>query len=226
MPDWSLDPKLTLVFGRKGSGKSTFGFAYVLNRALEQPANQEPVVCTFIFDYKLEASQRLGLPAVGTLAQCEAALASRMVVFNPRVMFPPGPGENYEVSDARAFRWFCAWVFEVCQRGPGPKVLFVDEMRRFVPARSDLLPREVEQVFREGRVVGLEIVLLTQYPKDFSKNIREEVTEWVCFNINEPDNLDAVRPYFPGVDRVAALPRGSYLAFNRESGAELAGRVF
>ena len=48
----------------------------------------------------------------------------------------------------------------------------------------------------------------------------------MCFNINEPDSLDAVRPYFPGVDRVATLPRGSYLAFNRESRTELAGRVF
>jgi hypothetical protein len=28
------------------------------------------------------------------------------------------------------------------------------------------------------------------------------------------------------VDRVAALQRGEFIAYNRESGAELAGRVF
>jgi hypothetical protein len=38
--------------------------------------------------------------------------------------------------------------------------------------------------------------------------------------------LDAVRPYFRGVDRVADLPRGSFIAYNRESGAELCGKLF
>jgi DNA helicase HerA-like ATPase len=226
MPDYSLDPRSTLVFGRKGTGKSSFAFRYLLNRATEQPGNDAPAGCTFIFDYKLEAHERLGLPLCGTAAQCEAALATRWVCFNPRVMFPPSAKENFDQSDARAFRWFCHWLFQVCQRGPGNKVLFVDEMRRFVPSRSDLVPWEVDQIFREGRAVGLETVLATQYPRDYSKNIREEVSEWVCFNINEPDNLEAVRPYFPTVDRVASLPRGSYLAYNRESGAELAGKLF
>jgi hypothetical protein len=42
----------------------------------------------------------------------------------------------------------------------------------------------------------------------------------------EPADLDAVRPYYPNVDKVAALPKGSFLAYNRDTGAELAGRVF
>jgi hypothetical protein len=36
----------------------------------------------------------------------------------------------------------------------------------------------------------------------------------------------AKRRYWAGVDPAAALPRGSFIAVNRESGAELAGRVF
>jgi len=36
----------------------------------------------------------------------------------------------------------------------------------------------------------------------------------------------AIRRYWAGVDPAAALPRGSFIAVNRESGAELAGRVF
>ena len=43
---------------------------------------------------------------------------------------------------------------------------------------------------------------------------------------NLPGELDAVRPYFRGVDRVADLPRGSFIAYNRESGEELAGKLF
>jgi len=44
--------------------------------------------------------------------------------------------------------------------------------------------------------------------------------------MNEPGELEAGRPYFRGVDRAADLPRGSFIACNRESGGELIGRVF
>jgi hypothetical protein len=57
-------------------------------------------------------------------------------------------------------------------------------------------------------------------------HIGAEATEWVCFNMVEPGELDAVRPYFRGVDRVAELPRGSFIAYNRENGGELAGKLF
>ena len=68
MPDWTLPPNCTLVAGASGSGKTTWGHRYLVNRATEQAANPAPAAVTFVFDYKLEFSQRLGLPAVGTLA--------------------------------------------------------------------------------------------------------------------------------------------------------------
>ena len=42
----------------------------------------------------------------------------------------------------------------------------------------------------------------------------------------EPDELDPVRPCFRNVDRVASPPKGSFIAYHRESGAKLTGRVF
>lgn len=216
MADYSLPPCITLVFGRSGSGKSTFAFRYLLNRATVQPANDAPSACTFIFDWKLEASQRLGLPVSGTLSQCQAALGSRWVCFNPAVMFAERQRD--------AFRWFCAWVFEVSKNGAGKKVLFADELWRFVDAQR--LPVELERIARMGRSENLELLTATQHPRDYHRDLRAEVTEWVCFSMNEPGELDAVRPYFRGVDRVADLPRGQFIAYNRESGAELAGKVF
>ena len=216
MSDYSNDPCVTLVFGRQGSGKSTFAYRYLLNVSKVQPANQNPASCVFLFDWKAEAVQRLGIPAVGTQAHCEAAVATRWVVFNPFIMF----GEDLK----GAFRWFCQWTFEVSKRGPGKKVLFCDELWRFVDRYN--LPAELQRVARMGRAENLELFTATQHPRDYHADLRAEVTEWVCFTMMSPQELDAVRPYFPRVDAVASLPRGSYISYNVESGAEKAGKLF
>ena len=224
MPDWSLEACTTLVSGRSGSGKTTFCFRYLANRLTEQPANDNPAACVFLFDHEGKAARRLGLAPVTTVAGMEHAIPSRLVLFDPRAMFQPQ--EGLTPADRRAFAWFCAWVFAVSARGPGKKILFVDEMRTLVPSRSDQIPPPLEKIFREGRELNLELLLATQYPKDFAVPIREACTEWVAFSSVEPDNLAVLRPYVPGVERVAALPLGSFIAVNRNSGTELPGRVF
>jgi hypothetical protein len=216
MPDYSLPPCVTLVFGRPGSGKTSLAFRYLANIVFPQPANLNPAACIFIFDWKLEASRRLGIAPVGAAAHCEAAIATRWVVFNPHIMF----GEKLQ----DAFRWFCHWTFEVSKRGAGKKVLFVDELWQFVDAQN--FPDELERVIRIGRAENMELLTATQFPRDYHRTLRASVTEWVCFSTDEPGDLDAVRPYFRGVDRVAGLPRGSFIAYNRDSGAELAGKIF
>jgi hypothetical protein len=145
-------------------------------------------------------------------------------VFNPNVMFHDEPGKA--PADERAFAWFCHWVFEASRRGPGKKVFFCDELWKFVGNRADSLPVELSRIIREGRAENLELITATQFPKDYARPLRASVTEWVCFSTNEPAELDAVRPCFRGVDQVAQLPRGSFIGCNRESGAELAGKLF
>jgi DNA helicase HerA-like ATPase len=106
----------------------------------------------------------------------------------------------------------------------GQKVLFLDELWRFVNAQQ--LPAELEKVARMGRAENLELLTATQHPRDYHRDIRSEVTEWVCFHTTEPDDLDAVRPYFSGGDCVTALARGSFISYNRENGAEPWGKIF
>ncbi len=224
MNDWSLEASTILVSGRSGSGKTSFCFRYLANRLTEQPANDNPAAAVFIFDHEGKAARRLGIAPVGTVARLNEALARRLVIFDPRIMFQPR--EGLAPADRRAFAWFCAWVFEVAARGPGKKILFVDEMRTLVPGRSDQIPPSLEKIFREGRELNLELLTATQFPKDYPTPIRDAVTEWVAFNASEPDNLDAMRPYFPDVRRVAGLKLGEYIAVNRNSGAELAGKIF
>ena len=208
MPDYSLPSCVTLIFGQSGSGKTTFAFRYLLN---------VPAACQFLFDDRGQAAARLKLRPCGTAAECEAAVPTRWVCFNPHVMFP-----GALLPDG--FRWFCHWAFEVCKRGPGKKVLFVDELWQWADART--MPVELENVIRTGRTENLELLSCTQRPREYHVLIRSQATEFIAFNTREPAELDAIRPYWAGVDQAAALPRGSFIAVNRESGAELAGRVF
>jgi hypothetical protein len=230
MSDFSLAPRVTLSFGRMGSGKTTFCYRYLINALTPQPANPEPAACVFIFDWKLEASRRLGVPAVTTPHGCEAALDQRLVIFNPHVAFP---GDNYVRNpegervlndDKMAFRWFCKWALEASQRGPGRKIIYLDELKQF--ASKFYIPPELNKIARLGRAENLELLTSTQYPRDYHSDIRGAVTEWVCFSCTEPAELDAVRPYFPNVDKAAGLPLGSFIGFNRNSQAELPGKVF
>ena len=177
---------------------------------------------------KLEAEMRLGIPAVTT--GCEAVLANRVVVFNPHIMFPgdrevTGPDGKPMLNDAKAaLRWFANWVFEVSQWGPGRKILYVDELREF-GNKFSVMP-EVNRIIRNGRFHGLQFLTSTQYPRDYHVDIRAGVTEWILFNCSEPDDLAVIRPYFKGVDVLPSLPRGEFIAVNREGGATMRGKIF
>lgn len=208
MSDYSIPNAITLIFGQGSSGKTTFAFRYLLN---------VPCACRFLFDDRGQAAARLKLPSSGTAKQCEEALPTRWVCFNPHIMFP-----GDKLKDG--FRWFCSWVFEASKRGPGKKVLFVDELWQWCDGLS--IPGELENLARTGRIEGIELVSATHSPRDYHRDLRRLVTEWVCFNTKEPADLDAVRPYYSGVDKVADLARGEFLAYNRDSGAELRGRLF
>ena len=97
-------------------------------------------------------------------------------------------GEKVLNDEKMALRWFCQWVFGVCQRGPGKKILYIDELRNFV-SKFSLFP-EVSRIARMGRAEHLELLSSTQYPRDYHTDLRGAVTEWVCFNTEEPAELD------------------------------------
>ncbi len=208
MPDYTNPLRITLVVGQGSCGKTTFAFRYLLNVM---------AACRFIFDDRGQAADRLKLRHVGTARDCELSLSTRWVCFNPHIMFP-----GAKLKDG--FRWFCHWAFEASKRGPGRKILFVDELWQWCDAYR--IPEELENVARTGRTENLELITATHSPGDYHKDLRRLVTEWVCFNMVEDRDLEYVRPYFPGVDKVQSLPRGHFIAYNRESNTELAGRLF
>jgi hypothetical protein len=190
-----------------GSGKTTFALKYL---------RAAPAACRFIFDDLGRAATRLEVRPSYLANECESALASRWVVFNPHRMFP---------GDMKAaFRWFCHWVYGASRRGEGKKILLVDELWQFCTA--DALPRELAVVSQTGREENIELLTATQRPELVNAAITGACTELVCFKLNEPDGLRTVRKLGADPEAVAALPLGSFIAYNRMSGGRLAGKVF
>jgi hypothetical protein len=204
--DYSNPLRITLVFGQGSSGKTSFGIRYLINTIWS---------CAFIFDTRGQFASRLKKPHVGTAAQCDAALASGWVCFNPYVMF----GADLDA----AFNWFCDWAMRVSATGGGRKILLADDSWEFTSART--CSPEFARVVKLGRFWHLEFFGITHRPKEYHINVRSLVTEWVAFNVCESADIEDVSDYWPGVVKASALPKFEFLAFNRDSRSELRAKL-
>ena len=207
MSDYTLAPCSTLVVGMTGSGKTTFALRYLLN---------VQAACRFVFDDLGQVASRLGIPHVSTSAEMESALVSRWVVYNPHRMFP-GKADD-------AFRFFCKWAMDCSRRGPGKKVLFVDEVWRWCGTQS--IPEELAAVAQMGRAEGLELLSATQLPHKVNASITGQSTEMVAFRLAEPLALARAGELGADIPALQSLPLGSFIAWNRLSGGRLSGRIF
>jgi len=218
MPDFTLEPKHTLVVGMTGSGKTTFCNRYLLNTA---PA------CRFVFDDLNRVWPRLNVKPCYTDRDVELALPQRWVIFNHERMFPLVGFQSRQgitTPAHAAFRWFCSFIFTASQRGPGSKIVVNPEIWRFCTA--DSIPPEFAMLAQAGRELGIELVLDTQRPETLNPSVTGAITELVCFKLTSPEALRTVRDLGADREAVAALPLGSFISYNRLSGATLTGRVF
>jgi hypothetical protein len=200
-PDYSNPLRNTLVFGSGSCGKTSLCIRALINI---------PWACAFIFDLNGQFSRRLKTRWAGTAAECEDALASRWVCFNPHRMF------DADETDA-AFNWFCDWAFKKSKLGPGRKVLVADDSWEFSAART--LTKELARVVKLGRFWHLEFFGVTHRPMEYNIAIRGLVTEWIGFN-TLPQDTECVKDYWPGVVACATLPKFEFVAFNRDSRVE------
>ncbi len=207
MSDYTLEPANTLIVGMTGSGKTTFALRYLLNA---------PAACRFIFDDLGRAATRLRIRPAKTAREVESALATRWVVWNPHHMFPGDPKS--------AFRWFCAWVYDACRRGPGKKLFLVDELWQWCTDES--IPRELALVANTGREENIELVTCTQHPHLVNEAITGACTELVCFRLQGPDALRVVGKLGAHRDNVARLAPGHFISYDRLKGGIALGRVF
>jgi DNA helicase HerA-like ATPase len=201
------EPQHTLVVGMTGSGKTTFTIRYLLNVTC---------ACRFLFDDGSRFSRRLRVTPACTARQVEEALPTRWVIFNPVQMFP----DDY----AAGFTWFCQWVFDCAGRGPGLKVLVVDELWQWADSR--VIPRTLRLCTQAGRERGVQLLTGTQEPHRVNSSVVGQAAELVCFRLQEPKAWGCIKDLGADADQVAALPLGSFVSYNRLSGGQLAGKVF
>ena len=206
----------TLVVGMMGSGKTTFAIKLMLNT---------PAACIFIFDYENRTAPRLGLKPCFTENELLAAIETRWVVFNPARMFPPREGDRDILSPKkRAFAFFCAWAFKVCEGGPGQKIISLPEIWRF--CTPDSIPPEFAQIMQMGRELGIHAILDTQRPELVNGSVVGGATELVCFKLIGPDALKTVAKLGVDRDQVARLALGSFISRDQVTGSTLAGKMF
>jgi hypothetical protein len=189
-----------------GSGKTTFALRYLLNA---------PAAAYFIFDDLGRAATRLRIRPARTAREVEQALASRWVVFNPHTMFP---GETKQ-----AFRWFCSWIAHVAQRGPGRKLVMVDEVWQWQTPSG--LSGEFARLVQAGREDGVELVLCTQLPHKLHAAVVGQAAEVVAFRLDERLALAKLAELGFRPAEVANLPLWHWIARNRLTGREIQGQT-
>jgi hypothetical protein len=208
MGDWTAQLVQTLIVGMCGSGKTGFALRLLLNA--------QGVACRFIYDDMGRIAPRLRIRPCYTARELDAALATRWVIFSPWRMF----------SDPKeAFNFFCTWVCDVSKRGPGRKLVLVDEVWQWVTPHYIPLPfATLTQASREDHV---ELITCTQTPQKLNDSVAGLSTELVCFKLQTGSKaLEYVTNLDADEDAVANLPMGHFIAYNRLSGGKLAGKLW
>jgi len=205
---FQLDNKrsVTICAGLSGTGKSTFTLRYLVNADL---------AIRFCFDPDGEFAKRLDLEPAHDAYELGLALCNGWVIFDPHTLFAG------RVTDGFAF--FCDWAFTVSERVPGRKCLVVDEVWKYCTPAA--IPAELALVTQTGRKRGLALLVNTQRPTKLNGSILNEVSEFVCFRLQENNALEKAGEYGFDLDELKSLPDLQFVARNLDSGGELRGRI-
>lgn len=198
----------TLLAGRSGSGKSTFARRYLRNTR---------AAVRLIWDDQGEYAAAFRLRPANSVEDLERDVPSGWVCFDPSTLFPGNP--------AAGFAFFCDWAFQVAGRGPGRKVVLVDEVWRFCSPHA--IPPELALVVQTGRKWELETVFATQRPQRINESILGEATEAVSFHLIGRNAVDRmVGQYEFAAEELGRLPAGHWVSRSLVTGTELRGRLW
>ena len=208
---WQHHSSKILITGKSSSGKTTYGLRYLTHARYDYK---------FIFDGEnngqgSELAKRMGLRPCHSAQDLIEALPGRWVLFDPICMFS---------NPVAGCLFFADWVFQVCCRLPGEKLVVIDELWKYTNAA--VVPAELELVVFTGRRAGLDCLFLSQRPNRIHNSIRDALSEIVCFRLQEENSLKFIKEQGLDHEAVRRLVPGEFIAWNLDTGAEERGRVF
>jgi hypothetical protein len=200
-------PRVTLICGRSGAGKTTFAIRYLLNA--------RDVSLRMIWDPAGEYAQRLRLPPQRTVLELDLGIRRGWCLWGTDLW----PGD----ADA-AFEAFCDAAWEYAGHMPRRTIVLVDEVWKYcTPMR---IPHALAVLVQEGRKRRVETVFLTQRPNRLNESILGEVTECVVFPLTgERGLMRVVQTCDVPEDEVERLRPGEFVSVS-DRGARLQGKLF
>ena len=117
------------------------------------------------------------------------------------------------------------WAMQVAGRGPGRKIVLVDEVWRFCsPA---FIPPELAACVQTGRKWELETVFATQRPQRINESILGEVTEAVSFHLIGANAVEKMAANYDfNAEEIGRLPAGHWVSRSMVTGGEMRGRMW
>jgi hypothetical protein len=176
------------IFGRSGSGKTTWCAQYAANHRSARK---------FFFDPEGEFARRFGVSPARTPEQLDAALARGWVCYDPSA--------HYAGQEVEALEYFCHWVSAVCEQLGGTKLLVIDEFQEFVSAGRT--GRWLGHVLKRGRRRGIDVITCGQAPCECGTQLRRQITTVVAYNFTESADVDWLADYGFDADKVRSLPQ-------------------
>ena len=187
-----------LILGQNGSGKSVIASRVGASWAAG------PVV---VFDPKGDDAEAV-LPNMGIARRAEDAVRH----LPGRVLYRPGLAD-YERRGGRlpgiwaSWELVCRRVYAGAQRGERPALVIVHELATL--STSQGIGPAFAQLIREGRSLGITLILVTQRPQGTSLLARSEAQHVVCMTLADQAARDVAAELLSDIERpeMAALVR-------------------
>lgn len=192
-------------------GKTGYGERYIVGSHHSR---------AFIFDHQGEFSQRLHLHPCTTFEEIRRrGERERIVCFDYSSEYPGQLTESFEA--------FCEEVFSISKDhlvNNGHDCLFVcDELQKC--CKPALCPQALKNIVQTGRRFGVDSLLLSQQPNRLSNEVREQVTELVCFNLIDENSLKFCESMGIDTAPIQKLKPLHYLWFNLNTGEQRSGVI-
>lgn len=200
-----------LVVGKSGTGKTSYAERYIIGSHHAR---------VFIYDHQGEFQERLNLFPVRTFEELEIRLpAERILCFDYSY--------NYPGQLEYCFEIFCAQCFSIAKDYMTPmnkESLFVcDEVQKTMTTAQ--LPQDFKNILQTGRRFNLDSLSMSQQPNELHNSLRNQVTEFVAYRLQDARALKWVDEAGIDIAVVSKLPDLSYLWKNMQTGEERVAKI-